>query len=108
MVIGETLAAVEDERGLKVTVQLDLENPKAAKAYELIRRKLVNQMSFAYVIEDCTENADDKCTDLTKLRLFEVSLVQIEQTPKPNLLTSRRSKPAARFPPQTWKPSSAP
>lgn len=83
MCIGETLTAAEDEIGLKVTVRLDLEtNPKAARAYELIRAGRVAQMSFAYQVLDAewVEREDapfGEAYELRKLKLFEVSLVQI-------------------------------
>lgn len=83
MCIGETLAAVEDEIGLKVTVQLDIvSNPKAARAYELIKAGRVAQMSFAYQIDDAelVENAAapfGEAYELRKLTIFEVSIVQI-------------------------------
>lgn len=83
MCIGETLTAVEDEIGLKVTVQLDIgSNPKAARAYELIRAGRVAQMSFAYQIDDAELVENDaapfgEAYELRKLTIFEVSIVQI-------------------------------
>lgn len=83
MCIGETLAAVEDEIGLKVTVQLDIDsNPKAARAYELIKAGRVAQMSFAYQIDDAelvehTDAPGGEAYELRKLTIFEVSIVQI-------------------------------
>ena len=79
----ETLAAVEDEIGLKVTVQLDIDsNPKAARAYELIKGGRVAQMSFAYQIDDAelvehTDAPGGEAYELRKLTIFEVSIVQI-------------------------------
>lgn len=83
MCIGETLTAVEDEIGLKVTVQLDIgSNPKAARAYELIKAGRVAQMSFAYQIDDAELVENDaapfgEAYELRKLTIFEVSIVQI-------------------------------
>ena len=80
--IGWTTAATEDEHGLKVDVQLDLDNPNGAQAYKLIKNGVVNQMSFAYEVEEGAF-VDTETTDaggyyeLRKLKIFEVSLVQV-------------------------------
>lgn len=77
--IGWTTSAEEDDRGLKVTVQLDLDNPNGAQAYKLIKAGVVNQMSFAYEVEEGAwiEAKDGDYYELRKLKIFEVSLVQV-------------------------------
>lgn len=82
MCIGETITAEEDDTGLRVTVRLDIDtNVKAARAYELIKSGRVSQMSFAYLIEEAgptsTPESDNEIFELRKLKIFEVSLVQI-------------------------------
>lgn len=71
--------AVEDEHGLKVTGHLDLDNPKAAQVYRMLKGRRVNQMSFAYdVVEgSMTKEEDEQFYELRKLKLYEVSLVHI-------------------------------
>lgn len=92
--IGWTTSAEEDERGLKVTVQLDLDNPNGAQAYKLIKAGVVNQMSFAYEVEEGSW-VDSKENDthgwggyyeLRKLKVFEVSLVQVGANQETELL----------------------
>lgn len=77
--IGGVVTAAEDEKGLLVTAQLDLDNPKAQQVYKLIKGKRINQMSFAYdvvVSERQVEPDDgDVIVLLQKLNLFEVSVV---------------------------------
>ena len=75
--IGHVLDAKEDERGLLVTAQLDLENPKAMQVYRLVKGKRINQMSFAYdVIDSGSAELDgQKVQELKKLNLYEVSVV---------------------------------
>lgn len=77
--IGGVLSAEEDERGLKVTAQLDLDNPKGQQVYRLLKGRRVNQMSFAYdVLEGGTRTEDgDDFYSLDKLKLYEVSIVPI-------------------------------
>lgn len=81
MCIGKTLTAVEDEHGLKVEVQLDLENEYGAQVYKMMKNGVVNQMSFAYGIDDeafveATEN-EAAHYELRKLSIYEVSVVQV-------------------------------
>lgn len=92
--IGWTTSAEEDERGLKVTVQLDLDNPNGAQAYKLIKAGVVNQMSFAYEVQEGSW-VDSKEEDphgwggyyeLRKLKIFEVSLVQVGANQETELL----------------------
>lgn len=75
MNLGTTLEATEDEHGLFVKVQLDLDNPKAAYAYKLLKEKRVRQMSFAYQVTD-GENRKD-CFEITGCKIFEVSIVPV-------------------------------
>ena len=51
MCIGWTLEAREDEHGLFVRVQLDLDSDVGAKAYRMLQRGLVRQMSITYIVE---------------------------------------------------------
>lgn len=78
--IGHVVTAEEDDFGLKVTAQLDLENPKAAQVYRMIKGRRINQMSFAYDILDDAAAKSDTLGDyyeLRKLKLYEVSVVTI-------------------------------
>lgn len=87
--IGWTIAAEEDDRGLKVTVQLDLENPNGAQAYKLAKLGVVKQMSFAYEVEEgaWVESSDEgSFYELRKLKIFEVSLVQVGANQSTELL----------------------
>lgn len=80
MCIGWTKSAVEDDHGLKVEVELDLDNPNGAQAYKLMKRGVVNQMSFAFEVEDYADAKSDELgyyTELRKLKIFEVSVVQV-------------------------------
>lgn len=87
--IGGAVDLKEDERGLLVRAQLDLENPKAAQVYRMLKGRRINQMSFAYdVLEDgivevpkagVTQpmNNSDLITarELRKLAIHEISVV---------------------------------
>lgn len=77
--IGSVVDAVEDDHGLKVTAQLDLENPKALQTYRMLKGGRVNQMSFAYDVLDGgpgVVNGED-VYELRDLKVYEVSVVTI-------------------------------
>lgn len=73
--IGHVVAAEEDEHGLKVHGQLDLENPTAMQVYRLIKGRRTTDLSFAYDVKDA-EKAEDG-NHLREIDIFEVSIVPI-------------------------------
>lgn len=77
--IGHVLEAVEDEKGLRVRAQLDLETPKGAATYRLLKGRRISQMSFAYdVLEGAWGKKDgQEVYELRKLKVYEVSVVPI-------------------------------
>lgn len=83
--LGEVVEASEDDRGLKVHCRLDLESPKSAQTYRLLKSGRVNQMSFAYRIVDGAyiepegegKSWRDAYYELRELDLYEVSVVPI-------------------------------
>lgn len=81
--IGHVLSATEDDKGLLVTAQLDLENPKALQTYRMLKGRRVNQMSFAYDVLEAGEaqremdGAKEQVYELRKLKVYEVSVVTI-------------------------------
>jgi hypothetical protein len=79
MLIGQTIEAKEDERGLFVHVQLDTSINNGAQTYKLLKAGLVKQMSFAYdVVEGAwVETEDNYYYELRKLTIHEVSVVPV-------------------------------
>lgn len=84
--IGHLLSAEEDDTGLKVHAQLDLQSPKAAQVYRLLKGRRVNQMSFAYDVlaggwekrkKDGTDDDSEEFFALRELKVYEVSVVPI-------------------------------
>lgn len=69
--IGEVREASESDRGLMVRGALDLDNPKAAQVFRLLKGRRVRQFSFAYdVIEE--RPGEDGANELAKLHVHEV------------------------------------
>lgn len=77
--LGGVLSAEEDAVGLKVTMQLDLENPKALQTYRMLKGRRIRQMSFAYDEIDSgpAVHDGDHVWELRELKLYEVSVVTI-------------------------------
>jgi HK97 family phage prohead protease len=84
MNIGHVLEASETDAGLQITAQLDLDNPKAAQVYKLLKGKRVSKMSFAYDVESGkpAERNGEPVYELRKLKLHEVSVVQVPANPE--------------------------
>jgi HK97 family phage prohead protease len=96
--IGVVTKAVEDEKGLRVTAQLDLENPKAAQVYRLLKQRAVGQMSFAYdVLEGHSERSEDEGEfySLDKLKLYEVSIVPLGANQETEILAVKVAREIA-------------
>ncbi|GJF04954.1 HK97 family phage prohead protease [Pseudonocardia sp. D17] len=73
--IGVVVDAKETDDGLWVKGRLDLDQPKAAQVYRLMKGRRVTQFSFAYDVEEGAwiEKADDRpYYELRQLKLYEV------------------------------------
>lgn len=77
--IGYVVKAEEDSVGLKVTAQLDLENPKAKQVYRMLKGRRIDQMSFAYDVVDgaMAQRDGEDVYELRDLKLYEVSVVTV-------------------------------
>jgi HK97 family phage prohead protease len=70
-----TLMLEEDERGLKVTADLDPANPDAARVISAMRRGDMSQMSFAFRTIQDSWSSDRSVRELREVQLFDVSVV---------------------------------
>lgn len=93
--IGYVLKAEEDDRGLKVTAQLDLDTPNGKQAHRLISQKRLTDLSFAFDVEDYkvhnAKGEDEGYTELLKLGLYEVSAVPIGANRETGFLAVKQS-----------------
>jgi HK97 family phage prohead protease len=95
--IGHVVKAEEDDFGLKVTAQLDLENPKAAQVYRMIKGRRINQMSFAYDVLEGANAKSDTLGDyyeLRRLKTYEVSVVTIGANQETEILAVKSAADA--------------
>ena len=73
--IGEVLESEERPEGLWVRARLDLDAPKAAQVYRLLKGRRVTQFSFAYDIEEGSwvdQKDGNSFYELRRLKLYEV------------------------------------
>jgi HK97 family phage prohead protease len=77
--IGHVVEAVEDERGLRVLAQLDLDTPKGVQVHKLLKGRRINQMSFAYDVIDGGPATVDGVDvwELREVKVYEVSVVTV-------------------------------
>lgn len=95
--IGGVVTAEQDDHGLKVTAQLDLENPKAMQVYKLLKGARVDQMSFAYDVlagGPARDEAHGDYYSLDKLKLYEVSVVPIGANQETEILAVKANADA--------------
>lgn len=98
--LGHVLSANEDDHGLLVTAQLDVEhNEKAAYTYQLMKGRRVKEMSFAYDVLD-SEERDGGGLDLKELKLHEVSVVPVGANPDTEVLDVKSEPAFQRY--QVW------
>ena len=79
--ITKALSACEDDKGLKVKFKLDLDTNEGKKAYGLLKRGLVHQMSVGFLAQKTAWVKDEgdqwSHRRIEKVKLFEVSVVPI-------------------------------
>lgn len=81
--IGQSVSAVEDDKGLAFVGKLDLDSPEGKRAYEHLKAGRVHQMSIGYIAQDTAWVKDESDgrygghRELRKIKLFEVSLVTV-------------------------------
>lgn len=90
--IGHVVKAEEDNVGLKITAQLDLENPKAKQVYRMLKGRRINQMSFAYdVVDGSTEKVDGQDVyEIRDMKLYEVSVVTVGANQETEILSVKQ------------------
>lgn len=95
--IGHVTEARESAGGLLVTGQLDLDNPKGAQVFRLLKGRRVTQFSFAYDIEDggWGERGGREVYELRKLKVHEVGPTLVGANQETELLAAKAASVAA-------------
>lgn len=78
--VAEAIDTGEDDHGWWVKGRFDMESPKGAQVYRLVKGRRLNQLSFAFDIldEGAVELEDGrKANELRKLKVYEFSFVPV-------------------------------
>lgn len=90
--IGTVVSAVEDEKGLLIRAEYDMDNPKAQYVRKLVNEGRVWKMSFAYDVLDYgeveLENGFKAC-ELRELDIYECSIVTVPANNNAVILDSK-------------------
>lgn len=91
--IGGVKKATEDDHGLLIEAEFDLDNPKAAQVYRLCKGRRVRDLSFAFDIAEAGEGkVDERPVRLLKdLNLFECSIVPYGANPETSIVAVKHS-----------------
>lgn len=85
--------ALDDPGGLYVKAQIDMDDPKSAKAYRLLKSGRVNNYSFAYEVRDSAPSKDNPdVLELRELGLFEVGPTLIGMNRETRTLSVKRDR----------------
>lgn len=86
--IGHVISAEEDDHGLLVKCQIDLEGGNGPQVYRLVKGRRLSEMSFAYDVQDggFEKSGADEFYEIRDADLFEVSLVPIGANRETELL----------------------
>lgn len=98
--IGTVIEATPVEKGLETLYEIDLDNPKAAQVYRLLKGRRVTQSSFAYDILDAAwATRKDEATgheyevyELRKLHLIEVGPTLVGANQETELLAVKSAE----------------
>lgn len=94
--IGHIVKAEEDSHGLLITAELDLEAPKGAQVYRLLKGRRINQLSYAYdVLDGAPVQTDGEYAfELTRLKIYEISVVTLGANQETEVLTVKAAASA--------------
>lgn len=88
-IIGRTTRLESDSHGLLVEAALDLDNPTARQAYNLLKKGIVSQLSVG-IIPDDTQPADGGTRLIKHAQLLEISVTPSACNPQANITTVKK------------------
>lgn len=96
-IIGTVTDLREDDHGLLIKADFDMENPMAQQVHRSVLSKAITKLSFAFTVHDqapVTLEDGTKANELRELEIYEVSLVVVPAN------RGRRSSPPRRATPK--------
>ncbi len=91
--IGAWDSIVEDERGLYVRGRLLLDVRRGAEAHALLKAGAIEGLSIGYTTVEATFDPDSKSRRLTKIALWEISLVTFQACPGAEVTAVKGEQP---------------
>lgn len=76
--IGVVEDVIEDEKGLKVRMKIDLDRPFANQVFHLLKNRRVREFSFGYITREADVVQDDEYGDVREIR--DVKLIEVGPT----------------------------
>lgn len=88
-IIGKTTRLESDAHGLLIEATLDLDNPTAKQAYNLLKKGMVSQLSVG-IIPDDTQPSDGGTRIIKHAQLLEISVTPNACNPHANITTVKK------------------
>lgn len=91
-VIGRYTEAVEDERGLRVRGELNLDVQKGKEAYALLKQGAMRGLSIGYIVRKYEIDEEEEVKRLTDVDLMEVSVVTFPANREATVTNTKRAE----------------
>lgn len=95
-IIGTVTDLKEDDHGLLIKADFDMENPMAQQVHRSVLAKAITKLSFAFTVHDeAPVELEDgtKANELRELEIYEVSLVVVPANPRAQVIAAKEGDP---------------
>lgn len=95
-IIGTVTDLKEDDHGLLIHADFDMENPMAQQVHRSVLSKAITKLSFAFTVHDqAPVELEDgtKANELRELEIYEVSLVVVPANPRAQVIAAKEGEP---------------
>lgn len=95
-IIGTVTDLKEDDHGLLIKADFDMENPMAQQVHRSVLSKAITKLSFAFTVHDqapVTLEDGTKANELRELEIYEVSLVVVPANPRAQVIAAKDGDP---------------
>ena len=95
-IIGTVTDLREDDHGLLIKADFDMENPMAQQVHRSVLSKAITKLSFAFTVHDqAPVELEDgtKANELRELEIYEVSLVVVPANPRAQVIAAKDGDP---------------
>ena len=91
-IIGTVKSMEEDDHGLLIRADFDMENPNAQQVHRAVLAKAITKLSFAFTVLDAADVRLEDGTQVRELReleIYEVSLVVVPANPRAQVVAAK-------------------